>query len=105
MRGNTFGYFRLILASWLFLGGMAFQFWPSEADVQRESRARERTWRPKGLSIEQKDAQGALLDEQDARNQLLLRLGGIFLGGIGFAVVLHEAACIAARFNRDKDLS
>ena len=67
MRDTILSYLRLVVASWLFVGGLAVQFWPSVPD-------------------------GA-------------RIAGVVLGGIGFAVALHETAYVVARFNRGKDLT
>ncbi len=104
MRGTLFSYLRLVLASWLFVGGLAVQFWPSAAEVTRQSRARERAWQ--GMNrTEQRLSEEASRDQQDTRNENLLRLFGVLLGGIGFACALHEAAYIVARFNRGKLLA
>jgi hypothetical protein len=105
LKGTIFSYVRLVVASWLFVGGLAVQFWPSAAEVAREVRARERAWKGLSMSAEQRQAQDAWRDGQDARNEILLRVFGVFLGGIGFAVALHEAAYVVARFNRGRELA
>ncbi len=99
MRSSVFSYLRLVVASWLFVGGLAVQF-ETQAEAQREARARERAWRELRLSPEQREAQDVTQDAQDRWVEWQLRLAGVVLGGIGFAIALHEAAYVASRYAR-----
>ena len=53
MKGTVFSYLRMIIASWLFVGGLALQFWPSPAEVARVARGREDAWKDQKLSHEE----------------------------------------------------
>jgi hypothetical protein len=93
--GNIYSYVRLVLASWVFLGGLAILFGPTTASVEREARWRERQLR--SIEADQRDEWVRDRDIEDARAQAYVRLLGVFMGGIGFASALFEAASLTAR--------
>src|SRR5947207_405572 len=94
----AFSYARLFIASWLFMGGLALQFVPSAAQMERSTRWRERQLQKveanqRAQWIEDRDA-------EDATSQAYLRLFGVLMGGCGFAAALREAAYLCGRYCR-----
>ncbi len=95
---NLYSYFRLLLGSWVFMGGIALQFFPSAAATEREGR-----WRERQLpSIPSEERLGWIekQDERDAEAQVAVRMTGIAIGGLGFMAALHEVAYLSARYQR-----
>jgi hypothetical protein len=95
---TIYSYIRLTLASWMFLGGIALQFVPSAGAVERESRYRERLL--SSVPSEERAAWLQTRDLDDARDEAYLRLFGVVIGGIGFAIALFETAYVSARSSR-----
>jgi hypothetical protein len=93
-----FSYARLFVAAWLFLGGIALQFIPSAAAVARDARWRERQLQtvPADMRVRWMEDR----DSEDATSQAYLRLFGILIGGIGFAMALRETAYLSGRYGR-----
>jgi hypothetical protein len=94
----VYSYGRLFIASWMFLGGVAIQFVPSAAAVQRGARYRERMLQ--AMPAEERTEWIRAQDDDDSRSEAYLRLFGVFLGGVGFAGALFEAAYVCARSSR-----
>jgi hypothetical protein len=93
-----YSYARLFVASWVFMAGIALQFVPSAAALQRDAR-----WRERQLQKLPADQRAAWVEEQnakDSRSQAYLRALGVLLGGLGFAMALREAAYLNARYSR-----
>src|SRR5262245_35595442 len=95
---TVYSYIRLTLASWMFLGGVALQFVPSAAAVERDARRRERLLQ--AVPAEERAEWVRTRDVEDARSEAYLRLFGVLFGGVGFAVALFEAAYVCARSSR-----
>jgi hypothetical protein len=95
---TVYSYIRLILASWAFMGGVAIQFVPSAAAVERDIRHRERMLR--NVPVEEREEWVKARDLDDARSEAALRLFGVLLGGVGLAVALFEAAYVCTRASR-----
>jgi hypothetical protein len=93
-----FSYIRLILASWILLGGLALQFIPSSAAVERDVRQRERLIQT--VPIEERSEWLRLRDRDDSSSEANLRVFGVLLGGIGLAAALFETAYVSARSSR-----
>lgn len=94
---TLYSYLRLTFAAWMFLGGLALQF-ASPAALERDNRQRERLLQTipqaeRAEWIKQRD-----LD--DGRSEAALRVFGVLLGGVGFAMALFEAAYVSARASR-----
>jgi hypothetical protein len=93
-----YSYARLFIASWLFMGGVALQFVPSAAAIARDAR-----WRERQLQTVPADKRAKWVedrDTEDANSQAYLRLFGVLLGGLGFAMALRETAYLNARYSR-----
>jgi hypothetical protein len=90
----TYSYIRLILASWLLLGGVSLQFVPSAAAVDRDGRWRER--RIQSVPTDQRPQWVQEQDSQDARAEANVRLFGVLMGGIGLGMLIHEATYLSA---------
>ena len=95
---TVYSYIRLVLASWMFLGGIALQFIPSNGAVIREAHRREQLIQ--AIPIDQRAEWTRTQDIEDSQSEAYLRLWGILLGGIGFAIALFETAYICARYSR-----
>jgi hypothetical protein len=95
---TVYSYIRLTLACWMFLGGVALQFVPSPAAVEREARHRERMLQ--SVPAEERAEWLKERDLADARSEASLRLFGVLLGGVGLALALFEAAYVCARSSR-----
>jgi len=93
---TIYSYCRLMLASWLFMGGLALQFIPSAASQEREGRRRERQMQ----TVAPEDRAQWIIerDIQDGRSQAYLRLLGVLVGGLGLAGAIVEAAYLSAHF-------
>jgi hypothetical protein len=94
----VYSYLRLVIASSLFMGGIAFQFAPSPASVARDARWRERQLQviPAGQHAQWVQDR----DTEDARTEAYLRVFGVFLGGIGLGGALLEVTYLAAQYGR-----
>jgi hypothetical protein len=95
---NLYSYVRLLIGSWLFMGGIALQFLPSAAWVDREAR-----WRERRLQAVPADEHAKWVEDrdlEDARSQAYVRALGVLIGGVGFAVSLREAVYLGARYGR-----
>jgi hypothetical protein len=93
-----YSYARLLLASWLFMGGVALQFVPTAAALERDAH-----WRERQLQKVPADERAQWVedrDQKDARSQAYLRAFGVLLGGFGFAMALREAAYLSGRYGR-----
>src|SRR5262245_5395403 len=95
---TVYSYVRLVLASWLFLAGVALQFGPSAASVGRDARWRERQLQ--AVPAEQRSKWVQDQDAEDARSEGAMRLFGVLMGGLGFAGALLEAAYLCALYSR-----
>jgi hypothetical protein len=95
---TVYSYIRLTLASWMFLGGVALQFIPSAAGVEREAHRRERLLQ--SVPVEDRAEWVRAQDIEDARSEGSLRICGVLLGGVGFAMALFEAAYVCDRSSR-----
>lgn len=87
---TVYSYLRLVLASCLFLGGVALLFGPTPAALEREARWRDRQLQ--NIPADERSQWLADRDALDARSQAYLRVFGVLLGGIGLATALGEAA-------------
>ena len=94
----VYSYFRLFITSWMFLGGVAIQFIPSAAAVERDQRHRERMLQ--SVPVEERAKWVRDRDLQDGRSEAYLRLFGVLLGGVGFAGALFEAAYVCTKASR-----
>ena|SRR5579871_5744723 len=95
---TVYSYARLVIAGWLFVGGLALQFTSSPASAERYIRWRDREHQT--LTPDQRAKSLQYRDETDERNEWSWRIFGVFLAGIGFAVGLHEAAYVCAQYQR-----
>jgi hypothetical protein len=93
-----YSYARLFVASWLFMAGIALQFVPSAAALERDARWRE--WQLQKVPAERRAQWVEDQDAKDARSQAYLRAFGVLLGGIGFAMALREAAYLSGKYGR-----
>jgi hypothetical protein len=93
-----YSYARLFIAAWLFMAGIALQFVPSAAALERDARWRERQLQK--VPAEQQAQWVEERDAKDARGQAYLRAFGVLLGGIGFAMALRETAYLSGRYGR-----
>jgi hypothetical protein len=93
---TIYSYCRLILASWLFMGGLALQFIPTAAALEREGRRRERQMQT--VAPEDRVQWMIERDIEDGRSQAYLRLLGVLVGGLGLAGAVVEAAYLSAHF-------
>jgi hypothetical protein len=94
----VYSYARLVLAGWLAMAGVAAQFSPTPASVERDVRYRTEELRkvPDG----QRDQWLLDYDTAAARSEAYFRIFGILLGGIGIGAGLHEAAFLFAKYSR-----
>lgn len=95
---TVYSYVRLTIAAWMFLGGLALQWVPSTAAVERDGR-----WRARLAAEIPPTERASWLEEQDrndARAEAHLRMFGILFGGVGFAMALFETAHVCARASR-----
>jgi hypothetical protein len=93
-----YSYARLFIASWLFMAGIALQFVPSAAALERDAR-----WRERHLQKVPADQRAQWVedrDDVDARSQAYLRAFGVMLGGLGLAMALRETAYLSGRYGR-----
>jgi hypothetical protein len=93
-----YSYGRLFLGSWLFMAGIAMQFVPSAAALERDAR-----WRERQLQKLPADQRAQWVEERDgvdSRSQAYLRACGVLLGGLGFAMALREAAYLSGKYGR-----
>jgi hypothetical protein len=93
-----YSYARLLIASWLFMGGLAIQFVPSAEAVSRNARWRERQLRE--IPTEQQAQWIEDQDSKDAQAYSYLRLFGVIMGGLGLATALRETAYLFGRYSR-----
>jgi hypothetical protein len=93
-----YSYGRLFIGCWLFLGGVAVQFEPSSAAVARDQRWRERQLEK--IPADQHAQWVEQQDREDARTQGYVRLMGVLIGGLGFAMALRETAYLVGRYSR-----
>jgi hypothetical protein len=89
---------RLILASWLLIGGLAVMAWPSAAGPARNARWRERQL--VNVPAEDHAAWHEERDAEDARAEGYLRTAGVLVGGLGLAWLVCEAVYLAGRRGR-----
>lgn len=95
---TLYSYIRLTLACWMFLGGVALQFVPSHAAVEREARQRERLL--ESIPTHERPEWIRQRDLDDSHSEASLRLFGVLLGGFGLAMALFEASYVSARASR-----
>lgn len=95
---NIYSFVRLTLASWMFMGGIALQFFPSNAAVEREGRRREQLLG--AIPVESRAEWIRARDIEVAQSDSYVRLAGVLLGGVGFAMALFETAHVSARASR-----
>jgi hypothetical protein len=94
----VFSYCRLLLGSWMFLGGLALLFLPTTAQTERNARWRQRQLLR--LPIEQHAQWIEDQDAEDSRTQGYVRLSGVVLGGLGLSMALRETAYATGRYCR-----
>jgi hypothetical protein len=82
----------------MFLGGVAIEFGPSVAGMQRNDRHRERMLQ--AVPAQERAEWIRLRDLDEGSSEAALRVFGILLGGIGFGMALFEAAYVCARSSR-----
>jgi hypothetical protein len=92
-----YSYSRLVIAGWLVMAGLAAQFSPTVASVERGIRSREQDM--KAVPIEKRDQWLQDWDIEHARTEAYFRIFGILLGGIGIGAGLHEAAFLFAKYS------
>lgn len=91
-------YGRLLLGSWMFMGGLALQFVPTAAATERNAHWRQRQLQ--NLPAEQHAAWIEERDLEDSRSQGYVHAAGVLLGGLGLAMALRETAYAAGRYCR-----
>jgi hypothetical protein len=94
----VFSYCRLLLASWMFMAGLALLFMPTAAATERNAR-----WRQRQLLKLPAEQHAQWIEEQDAedaRSQAYLRAFGVLLGGLGLSMALRETAYATGRYCR-----
>ena len=94
----VFSYLRLLIASWVFMGGVALQFIPTAAATERDARWRERQLQK--VPAERRDQWVEDRDNEDSHSQAYLRVCGVLLGGIGLSMALRETAYLVGRYSR-----
>jgi hypothetical protein len=94
----VYSYARLVIAGWLVMAGVAAQFSPTVASVERDVRSRE--WDVKSVPPEKRDQWVYDRDVESAKAEAYFRIFGILLGGIGIGAGLHEAAYLFAKYSR-----
>jgi hypothetical protein len=92
----AYSYARLFIASWLLMGGVALQFVPTSAALERDARWRQRQLQT--MPAEQREQWVIDRDTEDANTQAYVRLLGVLLGGLGCAAALRETAYLHARY-------
>jgi hypothetical protein len=101
---SVYSYARLLIATTLFVAGIALQFYPSAATVARDARWRERQLR--AVPADQREQWIYDRDLEDARSEGYVRVFGVLLGGIGLGGALLETAYLSALYGRrDSDES
>ncbi len=93
-----YSYARLVIAGWLVMAGVAAQFSPSAASVERRMR-----WRDQELKTILFDKREQWLldrDTENAKAEAYFRIFGVLLGGVGIGAALHEAAFLFAKYSR-----
>ena len=99
---TIYSYLRLLLGAWLVMGGLALQFLPSAASVEREARRRERLLQE--VPAEERTQWIRDRDVEDGRSQAYVKLLGALVGGLGLAGVVVEGAYLSAHFRRVRPL-
>ncbi|HEY2785020.1 MAG TPA: hypothetical protein VGJ05_08600 [Fimbriiglobus sp.] len=94
----VYSYVRLVIAGWLVMAGVAAQFSPSAASVERHVRDREQEL--KSVPVEQQVQWLHDRDIESARAEAYFRIFGVLLGGLGIGAALHEAAFLFAKYSR-----
>ncbi len=94
----VYSYCRLLLGSWLLMGGIALQFYPSVSAAERDTRWRERQL----VSIPTDERPGWVKrqDNEDASAQAAIRMTGVLIGGLGLTAALHEVVFLSASYRR-----
>lgn len=95
---TAYSYVRLFLACCLFMGGVAVQFWPSAAKVQREARERERQL--KAVPAEQREQWIYDRDLEDGRTEGYVRIFGVLIGALGLGGLLVETVYLRAVYRQ-----
>ena len=94
----VFSYLRLLVASWLFLTGVALLLTPTPAAMERDAHWREQQLR--SVPADQREKWIEDRDDEDAHSQAYARICGILLGGVGFSMALRETAYLVGRYSR-----
>lgn len=92
----VYSYARLVVAGWLVMAGVAAQFSPSAAAVERGTRWREIELR--SVPAEKRDQWIQDADKESAKGEAYFRIFGVLLGGIGIGAALYEAAFLFGRY-------
>ena len=95
---TIYSYLRLLLGAWLVMGGLALQFVPSAASIEREARRRQRLLQE--VPAAELDQWIRDRDLEDGRIQAYVKLLGALVGGLGLAGVVVEAVYLSAHFRR-----
>jgi hypothetical protein len=94
----AYSYARLVIAGWLVMAGVAAQFSPTAASVERDVRSRDEE--AKTIPADKRDQWVRDQDSASAKAEAYFRIFGILLGGIGIGAGLHEAAYLFAKYSR-----
>jgi hypothetical protein len=92
----VYSYARLVVAGWLVMAGVAAQFSPTAASVERGVRSRENDL--KAVPADQRDQWVQDRDTENARTEAYFRIFGVLVGGIGIGAALHEAAYLFGHY-------
>jgi hypothetical protein len=96
----VYSYARLVVAGWLVMAGVAAQFSPSAASVERGIRSREQDI--KAVPVDRREQWSQDRDLENARGEAYFRIFGVLVGGIGLGAALHEAAFLFGLYARRK---
>ncbi len=95
---RIYSHLRLVLASWLLIGGLAVMAWPSAAGPARNARWRERQLAD--VPAAEHAAWNEARDLEDAKAEGYLRTAGVLVGGLGLAWVVGETVYLTRRRRR-----
>jgi hypothetical protein len=93
---SVYSYARLLIATTLFVAGIALQFYPSAATVARDARWRERQLR--AVPADQREQWIYDRDLEDARSEGYVRVFGVLLGALGLGGALVEAVYLRTAY-------
>jgi hypothetical protein len=94
----VYSYARLVIAGWLVMAGVAAQFSPTAASVERGARSRAQDI--KTIPADRRDQWDQERDIESARAEAYFRIFGVLVGGLGIGAALHEAAYLFGHYAR-----